>query len=114
MFELLCCSTYETLSFFNSSVLIVIQFIDLQVIDAIAASQQETGTLNLDFFRDHPSPSWKTDDLVDHKMNSNLVVDDKAKAQNSSGEHVPLIYKAPKDGSGIDIIVFSSPSYSFT
>nr|BAJ86220.1 predicted protein [Hordeum vulgare subsp. vulgare] len=71
-----------------------------EVIDAIAASQQETGTLNLDFFRDHPSPSWKTDDLVDHKMNANLVVDDKAKAQNSSADHViPLTHKAPKDGS---------------
>lgn len=48
-------------------------------------------------------------------MNTNLVVDGKAKAQNSSAEHViPIIYKAPKDGSGIDIIVFSSSSYSFT
>ncbi|VAI34981.1 hypothetical protein VPH35_091538 [Triticum aestivum] len=76
-----------------------------EVIDAIATSQQETGTLNLDFFRDHPSPSWKNDDLVDHKMNTNLVVDDKAKAQNSSAEHVPLIYKSPKDGSDSKVIV---------
>jgi alpha-1,4-galacturonosyltransferase len=79
-----------------------------QVIDAIAASQQETGTLNLDFFRDHASPSWKTDDLVDHKMNTSLDVDDKAKAENSTAEHdLSLTYKPPKDGSGIDIIVFS-------
>jgi hypothetical protein len=55
-----------------------------QVIDAIVASQQETGTLNLDFFRDHASASWKTDDLVDYKMNTSLDVDDKAKAENSN------------------------------
>jgi alpha-1,4-galacturonosyltransferase len=77
-----------------------------QVIDAIAASQQETGTLNLDFYRDHASPSWKTDDPVDHKMNTSLDVDDKAKAENITAEHdSSLTYKAPKDGSGIDMIV---------
>ena len=87
--------------------LTVIPFFGFQVIDAIAASQQEKSTLNLDFFRDHASPSWKTDDLVDHKMNTSLDVDDKSKAEKSTAEHDSLLtYKAPKDDSGIDIIVF--------
>lgn len=69
-----------------------------EVIDAIAASQQEEGTLSLDFFRNHASPSWKTDDPVNDKSNASLDVDDKAKAENSSAEHdLPLTDKAPKD-----------------
>ncbi|GJM99348.1 hypothetical protein PR202_ga16439 [Eleusine coracana subsp. coracana] len=38
-----------------------------EVIDAVAASQQEAGSLSLEFFRNHASPSWKTDDLVSEK-----------------------------------------------
>jgi hypothetical protein len=69
-------------------------FFCLQVFDAITASQQESGTLSLDFFRNHASPSWKTDDLVTEKS---MDVDDKAKAENSLPEHDLPTNRSPKD-----------------
>jgi len=65
-----------------------------EVFDAITASQQESGTLSLDFFRNHASPSWKTDDLVTEKS---MDVDDKAKAENSLPEHDLPTNRSPKD-----------------
>ncbi|PAN13511.1 hypothetical protein PAHAL_2G342900 [Panicum hallii] len=65
-----------------------------EVIDAIAANQQEVGTLSLNFFRNHESPSWKTDDLVTEK---GIYVNDKAKAENSAAEHDLPTNKSPKD-----------------
>ena len=69
-------------------------FFGLQVIDAIAASQQEAGTLSLDFFRNYESPSWKTDDLV---TDNGMYADDKAKAENSAAEHDLPTNNSPKD-----------------
>jgi hypothetical protein len=74
--------------------LCICTFFGLQVIDAIAANQQEVGTLSLNFFRNHESPSWKTDDLVTEK---GIYVNDKAKAENSAAEHDLPTNKSPKD-----------------
>ncbi|KAF8700979.1 hypothetical protein HU200_033870 [Digitaria exilis] len=63
-----------------------------EVIDAIVSSQQEEGTSSLDFFTNHASPSWKTDDLVTEKS---MYVDDKSK--NSVAEHDLPVNKSPKD-----------------
>nr|CAB3457687.1 unnamed protein product [Digitaria exilis] len=63
-----------------------------EVIDAIVSSQQEEGTLSLDFFTNHASPSWKTDDLVTEKS---MHVNDKSK--NSVAEHDLPAKKSPKD-----------------
>ncbi|CAD6218415.1 unnamed protein product [Miscanthus lutarioriparius] len=65
-----------------------------EVFDAITASQQESGTLSLDFFRNRASPSWKTDDLVIEKS---MDVDGKAKAENSLPEHDLPTNRSPKD-----------------
>ncbi|XP_062194287.1 polygalacturonate 4-alpha-galacturonosyltransferase-like [Phragmites australis] len=65
-----------------------------EVIYAIAASQQEAGALSLDFFRNHASLSWKTDDLVNEKS---MDADSKAKAENSAAEHDLPTNKSPKD-----------------
>jgi len=88
--------TYETAIclFYLSLICLYLQFFCLQVIDAIAASQQEKGTLSVDFFRNHESPSWKTDDLVTDK---GMNVDDKAKAENSAAEHDLPTNNSPKD-----------------
>mgnify|MGYP003702490423 CR=1 FL=1 len=76
----------------------------LQMIDALASSQQEAGTLSVDFFRKRASPSWKTDDLVNDLSNASLDVDDKVKSENSSAEHeLSLTDKTPKDDTGIKI-----------
>jgi hypothetical protein len=72
-------------------------FLGLQLIDDVAASQQEAGALSLDFFRNHASPSWKTDDLVSEKTTD---VDGKAKAENSASEHDLPKAKSPKDDPG--------------
>lgn len=64
------------------------------MIDAIAASQQEEGALSLDFFTNHASPSWKTDDLVTEKS---MHVDGKGKSENSVAEHDLPANKSPKD-----------------
>jgi alpha-1,4-galacturonosyltransferase len=69
-------------------------FFRLQVFDAITASQQESGTLSVDFFRNHASPSWKTDDLVTEKS---MDVNDNAKAENSLLEHSVPTNRSPKD-----------------
>uniref|UniRef100_A0A0E0QU88 Protein kinase domain-containing protein n=1 Tax=Oryza rufipogon TaxID=4529 RepID=A0A0E0QU88_ORYRU len=69
-----------------------------EMIDALASSQQEAGTLSVDFFRKRASPSWKTDDLVNDLSNASLDVDDKVKSENSSAEHeLSLTDKTPKD-----------------
>ncbi|NP_001345442.1 Polygalacturonate 4-alpha-galacturonosyltransferase [Zea mays] len=65
-----------------------------EVFDAITASQQESGTLSVDFFRNHASPSWKTDDLVTEKS---MDVNDNAKAENSLLEHSVPTNRSPKD-----------------
>jgi hypothetical protein len=69
-------------------------FFRLQVFDAITARQQESDTLSLDFFRNHASPSWKTNDLVTEKS---MDVDDKAKAEISLPEHDLPTNRSPKD-----------------
>jgi hypothetical protein len=79
--------------------LCICTFFGLQVIDAITATQQEAGTLSLDFFRNHESPSWKTDDLVTDKS---MYVDGKANAENGVAEHDLPTNKSPKD-SGTNI-----------
>uniref|UniRef100_A0A0D9XFZ6 Protein kinase domain-containing protein n=1 Tax=Leersia perrieri TaxID=77586 RepID=A0A0D9XFZ6_9ORYZ len=72
-----------------------------EMIDALAANQQEAGALSVDFFRNRASPSWKTDDLVNDLSNASLDVDDKVKSENSSAEHdLSLSDKTPKDGTG--------------
>lgn len=68
-------------------------FLLLQVIDAITG-QQESGTLSVDFFRNHASPSWKTDDLVTEKS---IDVEEKVKSENSVPEHDLPQNKSPKD-----------------
>ncbi|ONM23068.1 Polygalacturonate 4-alpha-galacturonosyltransferase [Zea mays] len=65
-----------------------------KVFDAITARQQESDTLSLDFFRNHASPSWKTNDLVTEKS---MDVDDKAKAEISLPEHDLPTNRSPKD-----------------
>ncbi|PWZ13232.1 Polygalacturonate 4-alpha-galacturonosyltransferase [Zea mays] len=65
-----------------------------EVFDAITASQQESGTLSVEFFRNHASPSWKTDDLVTEKS---MDVNDNAKAENSLLEHSVPTNRSPKD-----------------
>ncbi|KAK3132840.1 hypothetical protein QOZ80_6AG0528440 [Eleusine coracana subsp. coracana] len=67
-----------------------------EVIDAVAASQQEAGSLSLEFFRNHASPSWKTDDLVSEKGTD---AEDKVKAENSSADHNLTNNKSAKDDS---------------
>ncbi|TVU10148.1 hypothetical protein EJB05_43659 [Eragrostis curvula] len=73
-----------------------------QVMDAVAASQEEAGALSLDFFRNHASPSWKTDDLVNEKS---IDVDDKAKAENIAAEHDLPTNKSPKNDSGNNVFL---------
>jgi len=85
----------QPLIFFVSLISLCLDiFFLLQVFDAITASQQESGTLSLDFFRNHASPSWKTDDLVTEKS---MDVDGKAKAENSLPEHELPTNRSPKD-----------------
>ena len=85
----------QPLIFFVSLISLCLDiFFLLQVFDAITASQQESGTLSLDFFRNHASPSWKTDDLVIEKS---MDVDGKAKAENSLPEHDLPTNRSPKD-----------------
>ena len=67
------------------------------MIDALASSQQEAGTLSVDFFRKRASPSWKTDDLVNDLSNASLDIDDKVKSANSSTD------KTLKDDTGTKI-----------
>ncbi|ONM23067.1 polygalacturonate 4-alpha-galacturonosyltransferase isoform X3 [Zea mays] len=69
-------------------------FLPKEVFDAITARQQESDTLSLDFFRNHASPSWKTNDLVTEKS---MDVDDKAKAEISLPEHDLPTNRSPKD-----------------
>lgn len=94
-------AAYETAIylFYLSSISLYLHFFGLQVIDAITASQQEAGTLSLDFFRNHESPSWKTDDLV---TDMSMYVDGKANDENSVPEHDLPTNKSPKD-SGTNI-----------
>jgi len=85
----------QPLIFFVSLISLCLDiFFLLQVFDAITASQQESGTLSLDFFRNRASPSWKTDDLVIEKS---MDVDGKAKAENSLPEHDLPTNRSPKD-----------------